>query len=163
MSGAEFDEARNAKELRKLFKLSRPGIVMFDDFDRALQDRQKFGENKTHNTFLTELDGFRPKRGIVYMFATNLELHQLDPAIRRPGRIDVVIEFPKPNAILRRQLVELTWQSEIVEAIGLQRIVRETNELSFAEIEELRTQLVFHFLGSRALGLARSKEQTSRS
>jgi hypothetical protein len=146
VSGAEFDEASSPRAIRALFQLCRPGLVLFDDFDRALQDRQKFGENQAHNTFLTELDGFRPQQGVVYLFATNRQLHEIDPAIRRPGRIDVVLEFHKPTADLRRELVTRTWQPEIVNAVGLETIVRDTNELSFAEIEEARAQLVFHFL-----------------
>ena len=149
VSGMEFDQACRPREVRALFRLKRPGIVMFDDFDRALQDRKKFGENRTHNTFLTELDGFRPKQGVVYLFATNRQLDELDPAIRRPGRIDAVFEFTKPSPALRSELVQRHWQPEIHSAIGIERIVDDTEGLSFAELEELRTQLVFHFLDHR--------------
>jgi cell division protease FtsH len=67
----------------------------------------------------------------------------------RPGRIDQVIHFPKPDAKLRRQLVLELWHSDIRQAIEIDRVVDETEGLSFADIEELKKLLVLRFLDTQ--------------
>ena len=69
------------------------------------------------------------------------DLGDLDPAFRRPGRIDVVMHFPVPNDALRRQIVESRWHPEMLSTLNLDRIVHQTDGLSFAELEELRKLL----------------------
>src|SRR5262245_60914724 len=48
-------------------------------------------------TFLTELDGLHPREGIVYLFTSNLSPARIDRAARRPGRIDLLLHFPRPD------------------------------------------------------------------
>ena len=79
---------------------------------------------------------------VVYIFTTNRRLKEIDPAIRRPGRIDVVIEFPRPTADLRKLWFERALCAEIKAALDLRYAVAETEGMTFAEIEELRTLLV---------------------
>ena len=63
-----------------------------------------------------------------------------------PGRIDVVLRFPKPNAALRRRPIDERWQSEIRAALDIDAVVAETDGLSFAELEEARKLLVLRRL-----------------
>ena len=133
------------RSVRELFDLPRPGVIVFDDFDEALQDRRR-GLSDKHQTFLSELDGVRPKNGVVYVFTTNRRLNEIDPAIRRPGRIDVVIEFSRPAADLRKLWFERTWCAEMKAALDLWCAVADTHGMTFAELEELRTLLVMHYL-----------------
>lgn len=140
----QFEAAANDGTTRELFELSRPGVILFDDFEAALRDRTKFGD-QYQGTFLTELDGMHPKSGVVYVFTTNLRTEDIDPAARRPGRIDVVLGFTPPDAALRRRLIEERWQREVVEQLPLDLIVEETAGFSFAEMEEARKLLVLHY------------------
>ena len=97
----------------RLFDLDRPGIVLFDDLDHALRNRDDAMATLEQARFLSELDGVRLRQGIVYLFTTNAGIDDLDPAFRRPGRIDHMIRFSPPDADLRREFIANCWPREI--------------------------------------------------
>ncbi len=137
-----YDDARSERRLARLFRLGGPGIILFDDFDAALRSRDKFGDTDRHSTFLGELDGMEQKTGLVFLFTSNARLEELDPAMCRPGRIDVVVQFPKPDATLRRRVIETRWHPEAASGIDVDTVVSDTRGSSFAEIEEAKKLLV---------------------
>ncbi len=141
----DYASARDDHETATLFQTCRPGIILFDDFDKALQDRTKFGDD-IQSVFLAELDGMSPKEGVVYMFTSNLRLDQIDPAAQRPGRIDLVIEFAPPSAELRQRFIRQEWPTEVVAALGEEMLVNSTEGWSFAELEEARKATVLRWL-----------------
>lgn len=146
---AMYDEARSAGELSDLFELDSPGIILFDDFDDPLRTRDHSLEVDRHSTFLGELDGMHQKTGVVFLFTSNAKLDELDPAMCRPGRLDVVIHFPRPDALLRRLLVETRWHADLLAGIDLEKVVADTQGYSFAEIEESKKLLVLHHAETR--------------
>ncbi len=80
-----YDEARRNNQLHDLFQPSQPGVVLFDDFHTSLQRRDSPGGDRDQSTFLSELDGMQSKEGVVYLFTSNMDVQQVDPALRRPG------------------------------------------------------------------------------
>jgi hypothetical protein len=84
------------------------------------------------------------------LFTSNAKVKDIDPAFRRPGRIDQIIHFPRPDAPLRRRLIEEHWPKEIVENIPVAEVVENTEGKCFAEVEELKKLLVMRFLDTRA-------------
>jgi cell division protease FtsH len=83
---------------------------------------------------------------VVYLFTSNAAPADLDPAIRRPGRLDVIIHFPSPDAGLRRRFIVERWHRDLAAGIDLQRVVADTDGLSFAELDEVKKQLVLRKL-----------------
>src|SRR5262249_409196 len=79
--------------VKALFAVSRRGIVFFDDMDIALRDRPLSPEADDQAVFLGAMDGIEVREGVVYMFTTNCPLDLIDPAFKRPGRIDLVLQF----------------------------------------------------------------------
>lgn len=146
VSAQEYRHARENNTLGELFHLDRPGVVLFDDFDLGIRDREQGGPNADHSTFLCELDGMAGRCGVVFLFTSNAKLKELDPAFRRPGRIDVIMEFRAPDALFRRRFLDECWQEEIAATLDLDEIVDATHGLSFAELEELRKLLVLDYL-----------------
>lgn len=144
VSAQDFAGARESGDVRELFELDGPGIILFDDLDAALHDRD--GYESDRSTFLTELDGLFPHQGVVYLFTSNARVNELHPAFRRPGRIDLFIHFPRPDAELRRQFVCEFWHSEITAAIDVDEVVAVTEGLSFAEMDEVKKLLVLQYL-----------------
>jgi cell division protease FtsH len=129
--------------IRSLFSVQRRGIVFFDDMDVALRDRDKTTDSDDQAIFLTAIDGIQIKEGVVYVFATNSPLSQIDRAFKRPGRIDVALHFDAPDAELRSRLLE-RWHPDIMAHIDLEEAVDDTAGYSFAEIDELRNLLILH-------------------
>jgi len=141
-----FQQAKDCGNVRALFELDGPGIILFDDFDKVFRDRDEHGANQDLTTFLTELDGLHPRQGIVYIFTSNAELSQIDPAFRRPGRIDLVVEFCPPDSELRRRFILERWHADIIGTLDVEKAVATTDGLSFAELEEVKRLLVMHYL-----------------
>ena len=50
--------------------------------------------------FLAEMDGIEELKGVLILGATN-RADILDPALLRPGRFDVQVEFPLPDTVAR--------------------------------------------------------------
>ncbi|MFO0918570.1 MAG: ATP-binding protein [Planctomycetaceae bacterium] len=131
---------------RQLFELQRPGVVLFDDFYHGLQNRSDDGATRDRSMLLSELDGVQVRSGVIYLFTCNLEPSELDPAIRRPGRIDLFLRFPKPDGELRRQFIEQNWPSEALAGIDVNEATELTTGCSFADLAELKKLLVLRFL-----------------
>jgi hypothetical protein len=146
VTAEEYDSACKSSEVRELFQLDGPGIVLFDDLDEALRDRGQTDAGTRRTTFLTELDGLYPRAGTVCLFTSNSRWQDLDAAFRRPGRIDLVLQFPRPDAELRRRFVAERWHEEIIAALDIEAVVESTEGLSFAEIDEVKKLLVLGHL-----------------
>jgi hypothetical protein len=131
--------------VKELFTVDRRGLVFFDDMDIALRDRSTVHETDDQAVFLSALDGIEVNEGVVYVFTTNCSLDLIDPAFKRPGRIDLVLHFHPPDAGLRRALVE-RWTDEIKAGIDLAEAVNQTEGFSFAEVEELKNLLILNYI-----------------
>ena len=91
-----------AKRVREIFKLARknaPCIIFVDEIDAVGLDRNSninSEQKQTINALLAEMDGFKTKKGIFIIAATN-NPDSLDKALVRSGRFDrqVVIGPPK--------------------------------------------------------------------
>jgi cell division protease FtsH len=147
-----------ADAVKELFQPGGQGVVFFDDLDIALRDRTTVKETDDQAVFLSALDGIEVTDGVVYVFTTNCPVELIDPAFRRPGRIDLTLHFPKPDHALRTQLVN-RWHADIRTAIGADRIAEDTAGLSFAEIEELKNLLVLRFIDASEWNWDWAREQ----
>lgn len=152
-----------AEAVKRLFHVDRAGVVFFDDLDMALRDRAATENPEDQAVFLGALDGIEVTVGAVYVFTTNLSPNLIDPAFRRPGRIDAVLHFPKPNDRLRRELVG-RWHPDIRAMVDVARVVAETDGMSFAEVEELKNLLILRFteVGGWDWGWAREQFDAHR-
>jgi len=135
--------------VRELFAVNRSGIIFFDDMDVALRDRNTVRETDDQAVFLSALDGIQVNEGVVYVFTTNCSLDLIDPAFKRPGRIDLVLHFTLPDAKLRRRLMD-RWHEEVRAGIDLDDAVKQTAGYSFAEVEELKNLLILRFIDTNA-------------
>ncbi len=131
--------------VRDLFTVHRCGVIFFDDMDVALRDRNTVRETDDQAVFLSALDGIQVNEGVVYVFTTNCSLDLIDPAFKRPGRIDLVLHFTLPDAKLRRRLMD-RWHDDIRNNVNLDDAVQDTAGYSFAEVEELKNLLILRYI-----------------
>lgn len=146
VTAEDYESAGERHRVCGLFELDGPGIVLFDDLDQALRDRDQQDSGTRRTTFLTEMDGLYPREGVVYLFTSNTSWKKLDPAFRRPGRIDLFLQFPRPDAELRRQFIVERWHPDLVASLEIAQIVSATDGLTFAELDEVKKLLVLRFL-----------------
>ena len=89
-----FDRARDIAEN------GRPVIVFFDEMDSIFRTRGSGVSSDMENTvvpqLLAELDGVEGLENVIVIGASNRE-EMIDPAILRPGRLDVKIRIERPD------------------------------------------------------------------
>ena len=92
------------QNIRRSFREARlyaPAILFIDEID-SIGSRGKIeAQNSQYqtvviNTVLEELQGFEGREGVVVIGATN-NPDDVDPALRRPGRLDRIVQVPYPN------------------------------------------------------------------
>jgi hypothetical protein len=152
VSADDYQAARRdddpGEAVRRLFRVTKRGVVFFDDMDIALRDRETVKETDDQTVFLTAMDGVEVHEGVVYVFTTNCPLDLIDPAFRRPGRIDLALNFRAPDASQRRELIG-RWHSAIRGGIVIDEAVTQTAGFSFAEVEEVKNLLIQRYIDTR--------------
>lgn len=101
--------------LRRIFQAAEEAdraIVFFDEIDSVAEKR----DGDTHEAskrlvaqLLTEMDGFDERAGsnVIVIAATN-RVHDIDPALLRPGRFDWQIEFGMPTLSDRESILRVS-------------------------------------------------------
>ena len=146
-SGSEFTEmyvgvgARRVRDLMKQARAKAPCIIFIDEFDslggRRGRPNRSSEEENTLNQLLVEMDGLTGSEGIVWMAATNRE-DMLDPAVRRPGRFDRVVEVGMPTAVDRLAILKIHASKRPLGAdVDLERLAALTVGYSGADLANL--------------------------
>jgi proteasome-associated ATPase len=95
------------RQIRLVFQRARekseegwPVIVFFDEMDSMFRTRGSGISSDIESTIvpqlLTEIDGVESLKNVIVIGASNRE-DLIDPAILRPGRLDVKIKIERPN------------------------------------------------------------------
>ena len=142
------------RQIRLVFQRARekseegwPVIIFFDEMDSMFRTRGTGVSSDMESTIvpqlLAEIDGADKLQNVIIIGATNRE-DLIDPAILRPGRLDVKIRVDRPNRNAAQQIL-LRYLSEdlpfgegcqiadIVD-LAIDRIFAETAENRFLEI-----------------------------
>lgn len=86
---------------RELADEGRPVVIFFDEMDSLFRTRGSGVSSDVESTIvpqlLSEIDGVESLRNVIVIGATNRE-DLIDPAILRPGRLDVKIKLDRPSA-----------------------------------------------------------------
>ncbi len=127
-------------EYMQLARFLQPAVVVIEDADLIARDREDMHnvcEEALLNKLLNEMDGLREDAEIFFILTTNRP-EALEAALKsRPGRIDQAIEFPLPDEVGRRKLVQLYARGLALTDGLADTIVRRTERGSAALIKEL--------------------------
>jgi len=102
------------RHIRLVFQRARekasegmPVIVFFDEMDSLFRTRGSGVSSDVENTIvpqlLSEIDGVERLENVIVIGASNRE-DMIDPAILRPGRLDVKIKIARPDAEAAREI-----------------------------------------------------------
>lgn len=102
------------RQIRLIFERARekseegvPVIVFFDEMDSLFRTRGTGISSDIESTIvpqlLAEIDGVESLRNVIVIGASNRE-DLIDPAILRPGRLDVKIKIERPNQQSAKQI-----------------------------------------------------------
>ncbi|MBI4884209.1 MAG: proteasome ATPase [Actinobacteria bacterium] len=133
------------RQIRLVFQRARekseegwPVIVFFDEMDSMFRTRGSGISSDMESTIvpqlLAEIDGVEGLRNVIVIGATNRE-DLIDPAILRPGRLDVKIKIERPNDVAARQIFAqyLTDEIPIHSGADVAEMIEQTVEAMFRE------------------------------
>jgi proteasome-associated ATPase len=138
------------RQIRLVFQRARekseegwPVIIFFDEMDSMFRTRGTGVSSDMESTIvpqlLAEIDGADKLQNVIIIGATNRE-DLIDPAILRPGRLDVKIRVDRPNRNASQQIL-LRYLSEDLpfgEGCQIDDIVSLTIDRIFADTAENR-------------------------
>ncbi|MGH3343515.1 MAG: proteasome ATPase [Carbonactinosporaceae bacterium] len=161
------------RHIRLVFQRARekasegaPVIVFFDEMDSLFRTRGAGVSSDVENTIvpqlLSEIDGVEGLQNVIVIGASNRE-DMIDPAILRPGRLDVKIKIERPDAESARDIfskyitIELPLHGDdLVEHGGnrestVQAMIQRAVERMYAESEENRFLEVTYANGDKEI------------
>jgi len=161
------------RQIRLIFQRAKeksgegvPVIVFFDEMDSIFRTRGSGVSSDVENTIvpqlLSEIDGVEQLKNVIVIGASNRE-DMIDPAILRPGRLDVKIKIERPDSgaardIFSKYLVaSLPLADEVVKAAkgdreaALTKIIDEAVHRMYSDAEENRFLEVTYANGDKEI------------
>src|SRR5215468_392675 len=160
-------------KLREVFKKARdkasedvPVVIFFDEMDSLFRMRGSGISSDMEATvvaqFLSEIDGVESLRNVIVIGASNRQ-DLIDPAVLRPGRLDLKVKVHRPEKQGARDIftkyltTDLPFSEDAVKKYGpdagniVKGIVEETVSSMYAETEENKFLEVTYAKGEREI------------
>ncbi|MBA3621603.1 MAG: proteasome ATPase [Actinomycetota bacterium] len=160
------------RQIRLIFQRARekveegfPVIVFFDEMDSIFRTRGSGVSSDVETTIvpqlLSEIDGVETLKDVIVIGASNRE-DMIDPAILRPGRLDVKIKIERPNEVAAREIFAvylhagLPLHPDLVkergdEQLAVDWLISETCRRMYSDAEENRFLEVTYANGDKEL------------
>ncbi|MBO2451837.1 AAA family ATPase [Actinomadura barringtoniae] len=119
-----------------LARRMRPAVIVLEDVDLVAEDREMYESTPLLFSLLDAMDGLAEDADVVFLLTTN-RIEVLERAlIERPGRVDLAVEIPRPDADGRRALLRLYARHLRLDA-DLDAVVERTAGVTASYIKEL--------------------------
>lgn len=132
-----------------------PSVIVLEDVDLVAQERMlgPYGSSPVLFELMNEMSGLAEDADVAFVLTTNRP-DTLEPALAaRPGRVDLAVEIPLPDAGARQRLLDLYGRGLQLEGVDLDDIVRRSEGLTASFFKELwrKAALASIARGSRAV------------
>lgn len=131
------DSERNVRELFQLARRQAPTVLFIDEIDAIGQRRSLARQNGMRGvvvSLLEELDGLGSENEGVFVLAATNQPWDVDPALRRPGRLDRTLLVLPPDAEARQAILRHHLAGRPVEGVDLGALAAATEGLSGADL-----------------------------
>ncbi|MCL1592827.1 MAG: AAA family ATPase [Actinomycetia bacterium] len=148
------ESERGVREVFSRARAVAPAIMFFDELDALAPQRGKSASSVTDSVvaaLLTELDGIGDRGDVFVVGATNRK-DLIDPALLRPGRLEVHLLLDLPSSEARAAFFAIT-SVPLAEDVDMVQLVSVTTGSSFADLEGVL----------RRAAIASMREDTSAS
>jgi ATP-dependent 26S proteasome regulatory subunit len=138
------------RHLRATTALARrlaPSVIVVEDVDLIAQDRSYSPDgNPILYELLNEMDGIGSEADVTFVLTTN-RVEVMEQALtQRPGRIDLAVEVPKPDAECRERLFRLYAAGTPLNLPSADQVVEATEGVTASFIKELVRRAVLHHI-----------------
>lgn len=134
------------KAIQSVFKDARaaaPCVIFFDEFDALGGRRTSSSGSQAMRTIVTqlleELDGVTSENEGVYFLAATNRPWDIDPALRRPGRIDKTVLVLPPDAVARAAILQGDLEGKPADGVDVIAVAAATEGFSGADIAQVAT------------------------
>lgn len=148
------------KAIREIFKKAKqvaPCVIFFDEFDSIASTRGTSlsdANDKIVNQLLTELDGVEELTGVSIIAATN-RADLIDEALKRPGRLDSIVEVGLPDEQTRQAIFSIhTKTMPLAKDVDIKKLAELTQGFNGAQIAGVCQQV-----GLKAIRQRTSKKE----
>jgi hypothetical protein len=115
----------------------QPSMVVLEDVDLVALARSYEPTNAILFELLNAMDGLDEDHDVLFVLTTN-RADLLEPALAsRPGRVDLAVELPLPDATGRRRLIDLYGEGLGLQLDGANELIADLQGTSPAFIREL--------------------------
>lgn len=115
-----------------------PSVVVVEDVDLIAQDRSRSMDgNPVLFELLNEMDGIGSEADVTFVLTTNRVETMEASLTERPGRVDLAVEVPKPDAECRERLLRLYASSTPLDLPSATEVVNATDGVTASFIKEL--------------------------
>ncbi len=156
---------RNLSRIFSLIESLHPVIVFIDEFDQALGQRSTSSsdsgvDNRIFGQFLEFMSRSEHRGRILWVGASNFP-QKIDPAIKRPGRFDLIIPFMMPDLKSRKAIFKVLLENALAEVEGVDHtltdpgfteLAQRTEGMTGAELESIVNEVLRRTAGLRAQG-----------
>jgi len=128
------------KNIQSIFRTARqnsPCVLFLDEVDAIGHKRSQLHSSAMRtlgNQLLAELDGVEGDNDGVFVLAATNAPWDVDPALRRPGRLDRMLLVAPPDAAARKAILEYHLRGRPIERIDLGKVVAATDDFSGADL-----------------------------
>ncbi len=141
--GVSFFYLKDTRAFNKLLVFAKkyePCIVFCEDIDEITTGEDR---DANINQILNTIDGVETKgRNITTIFTTNHE-DRINPALRRPGRIDLIVNFQNPNKVTKERILRLYLEKlKGHESVDYELVVNQMEDTSGATVAEIAKRAV---------------------
>jgi hypothetical protein len=127
------------RPVAQMARLLAPAMVVLEDVDLIAEERGRpfGGGGPLLFELLNEMDGLRDDSDVIFVLTTNRP-EILEPALAaRPGRIDLAVDLPLPDADGRQRLLALYARGLTLRDVDLAAIAERIDGASPAFVKEL--------------------------
>ncbi len=161
------------RKIREVFRKAKeqaregmPVIVFFDEFESLFRTRGSGISSDVESTivpqFLSEIDGVEDIKNVIIIGASNRQ-DLIDPAVLRPGRLDIKIKIDRPNVEASRDIFskyltpDLPFDQGELEVVDgdreklVEQLIRNAVDRMYSQEEENRFLEVTYASGEREI------------
>jgi SpoVK/Ycf46/Vps4 family AAA+-type ATPase len=134
---------QSEQNLHEIFQAARrnaPCVLFLDEVDALGHKRSQLQSSAMRtlgNQLLAELDGMEGTNDGVFVLAATNAPWDVDPALRRPGRLDRTLLVVPPDAAARVAILEVHLRDRPIAGIDLHRLAAATERFSGADLAHL--------------------------
>ena len=128
---------RNVRDVFRAARQAAPCVLFLDEIDALGHKRSNMrgtSQRGSVNQLLTELDGATSDNEGVFVLAASNAPWDVDPALRRPGRLDRTVLVLPPDAEARGAILRYHLAQRPLSAVDVAKLVKRTDRYSGADL-----------------------------